>query len=97
MAVALAVAPITGHHGDAEQSCGNLISHRQVSNAAPATVASNGHPATPGNPGTAHFDVCPPEDYQARLSTLTAGVPIASVAVGVLVFANSRRRLVNQR
>jgi hypothetical protein len=97
VAVVMALGPITGYHGDAEQSCGNLMRHTQVPNATPATVASKGYPATPGNSGTAHFDACPPEDYQARRSTLTTAAPIATVALGVFGFAASRRRLVRQR
>lgn len=97
MAVVLALAPITGHHGDGEHTCGSLISHTQASDATPATIAANGYPATPGISGTVRFDACPPEDYQGRLSTLRTATPTASLALSVLLFAIPRRRFARQR
>lgn len=87
----MALAPITASHGDGEQACGSLLRHRHVTDAAPATIATNDYPASPGSPGLNRFDACPAEDFQGRQGALVLAAPIAGLVGGSVTFLARRR------
>jgi hypothetical protein len=83
--LALLLLPITGHHGDGEQTCGSVLRHTRVSGMVPRVD------------GAAHLnmaqssDACPPEDYQRRESVaLVASALLAGLTVGVTLVLRRR-------
>jgi hypothetical protein len=85
----IALAPIA-HRGEGEWACGSLLSHRQVTDAAPATIATKDYPASPGSPGLNHSDACPAEDFEQQRGTLAVAAPIGGLVVGAATFLARR-------